>query len=93
MSSKDLETDEVAEIYDELLKTYETEWAYRGHRSLHLAYYDDDHDDPAAASVNTIRVLAEAAGIDGDDTVQLLVPPLSHPFTRFDYVFTRVWNG
>ena len=69
MSTKDLDTDEVAEIYDELLKTYETEWAYRGHRSLHLAYYDDDHDDPGSAAMNTMRMLSEAAGVDSSDRI------------------------
>ncbi|MFT4946110.1 MAG: tocopherol O-methyltransferase [Natronomonas sp.] len=69
MSDSDLDTDEVAEIYDELLKTYRPEWEHRGHRSLHLAYYDDDHDDPAGAAVNTMRRLSEAAGIDGSEHV------------------------
>jgi len=67
--ASDLDTDEVAEIYDDLLATYRTEWAYRGHRSLHLGYYDEAHDDPGAASMNTMRVLSEAAGIDGADRV------------------------
>ena len=69
MSTEDLETDEVAAIYDELLKTYKTEWEYRGHRSLHLAYYDEDHDDPGAAAMNTMRVLSEAANVDGTDRI------------------------
>ena len=69
MSTSDLDTDEVAAIYDELLKTYETEWNYRGHRSLHLAYYDEDHDDPAEAAMNTMRVLSEAAGIAAGERV------------------------
>ncbi|WP_128223947.1 methyltransferase domain-containing protein [Halobacteriaceae archaeon SHR40] len=69
MSTKDLDTDEVAEIYDELLKTYETEWAYRGHRSLHLAYYDDDHDEPGSAAMNTMRLLSEAAEVDSSDRI------------------------
>ncbi|WP_436900476.1 SAM-dependent methyltransferase [Halovenus halobia] len=69
MSNSDLDTDEVADIYDELLKTYQTEWAYRGHRSLHLEYYDEDHDEPGAAAMNTMRVLSEAAGIDSSDRV------------------------
>lgn len=63
------ETDEVAEIYDELLKTYRTEWEYRGHKSLHLAYYDEDHDDPGEAAMNTMRILSEAADIDGSDRI------------------------
>ncbi|PSP88344.1 hypothetical protein BRC87_09815 [Halobacteriales archaeon QS_4_66_20] len=69
MTTQDLDTEEVADIYDELLATYRVEWAYRGHRSLHLAYYDDDHDDPAEASMNTMRVLSEAADVDGTDRV------------------------
>jgi len=68
-SSSGPHADEVAGIYDDLLATYRTEWAYRGHRSLHLAYYDEDHDEPGAASMNTMRVLSEAAGIDGSDRV------------------------
>jgi cyclopropane fatty-acyl-phospholipid synthase-like methyltransferase len=69
MSHSDLDTDEVAAIYDELLKTYRTEWNYRGHRSLHLSYYDDDHDDPAEAAMNTMRKLSEAADIDGSEQI------------------------
>ncbi|MXR52154.1 methyltransferase domain-containing protein [Halovenus sp. WSH3] len=69
MSNSDLDTDEVAAIYDELLKTYRTEWEYRGHRSLHLSYYDDEHDEPAEAAMNTMRVLSEAAGIDGSEHI------------------------
>ena len=69
MGETDLDTDEVAAIYDELLKTYRTEWEYRGHRSLHLSYYDEDHQEPGEASMNTMRVLSEAAGIDSEDRV------------------------
>jgi len=69
MDTKDLDTDEVAAIYDELLKTYKTEWEYRGHRSLHLSYYDDEHDEPGEAAINTMRVLSEAAEIDESDRV------------------------
>jgi len=69
MDSRPLDTDEVAAIYDDLLDTYEMEWERRGHRSLHLAYYDADHDDPGAAAVNTIRVLADAAGVESGDRV------------------------
>jgi cyclopropane fatty-acyl-phospholipid synthase-like methyltransferase len=60
---------EVAAIYDDLIETYELEWDRRGHRSLHLAYYDEAHDDPAAAAVNAVRVLADAAGVEPDDRV------------------------
>jgi len=69
MDSRRLDTDEVAAIYDDLLDTYEMEWERRGHRSLHLAYYDADHDDPGEAAVNTIRVLADAAGVEAGDRV------------------------
>jgi len=69
MTTQDLDTEEVADIYDELLATYKVEWAYRGHRSLHLAYYDDDHDEPGEASMNTMRVLSEAADVDSADRV------------------------
>ncbi len=69
MGQRELDTDEIADIYDELLKTYKTEWEYRGHRSLHLAYYDDDHDEPGEAAMNTMRVLSEAAEINSTDRV------------------------
>jgi len=69
MTTQDLDTEDVADIYDELLATYKVEWAYRGHRSLHLAYYDDDHDEPGEASMNTMRVLSEAADVDSSDRV------------------------
>jgi cyclopropane fatty-acyl-phospholipid synthase-like methyltransferase len=69
MAGKALDTDEVADIYDELLKTYQTEWKYRGHRSLHLSYYDDDHNEPGQAAINTMRILSEAADIDSTDRI------------------------
>lgn len=69
MTSHAVDPDEVADIYDDLIDTYEMEWDKHGHRSLHLAYYDEDHDDPASAAVNTIRVLADVAGIEAEDTV------------------------
>lgn len=69
MDSRPLDTDRVAEVYDELIEVYEREWDRQGHRTLHLAYYDDDTDDPGEAAINTMRVLAEAAGIDTDDRV------------------------
>jgi cyclopropane fatty-acyl-phospholipid synthase-like methyltransferase len=65
----DADTDEIAAIYDELIDTYELEWSRRGHRSLHLEYYDDEHDEPGPASINTMRVLSEAADIDESDRV------------------------
>ncbi len=67
MGNNELDTKEVAGIYDELLKTYKTEWEYRGHRSLHLSYYDDEHDKPGEAAMNTMRVLSEAADITESD--------------------------
>jgi cyclopropane fatty-acyl-phospholipid synthase-like methyltransferase len=69
MGDTDLDTDEVAAIYDELLKTYRTEWEYRGPRSLHLSYCDEDHEEPGGAANNTMRVLSAAAGIDSEDRV------------------------
>jgi len=63
MDTRDLDVEEVDGIYDELLKTYGIEWAYRGHRSLHLSYYDDDHQEPGEAAVNTMRLLSEAADV------------------------------
>lgn len=69
MDTRDLDTDEVASIYDELLETYESEWDYRGHRSMHLSYYDADHEEPGSAAVNTMRVLSEAAEITAEDRV------------------------
>jgi cyclopropane fatty-acyl-phospholipid synthase-like methyltransferase len=67
--TRDLDTAEVAGIYDELLDTYELEWSRHGHRSLHLEYYDEDHQEPAQAAINTMRVLSEAADIDSSDRV------------------------
>jgi tocopherol O-methyltransferase len=69
MESRPLDTDDVAAIYEDLIEVYEREWDRQGHRSLHLAYYDDDHQDHAQAAINTMRVLAEAAGVDADDRV------------------------
>lgn len=69
MTTRDLDTDEVAAVYEDLVETYQLEWDRHGHRSLHLAYYDAEHDDPSSAAVNTIRVLADAAGIQAGDTV------------------------
>lgn len=69
MDTRELETDDVVAIYDELLGTYRREWEYRGHRSLHLAYYDDDHEEPGSAAINTMRVLSEAAGVTESDRI------------------------
>lgn len=69
MDSRPLDTDDVADIYDELIEVYEREWERQGHRALHLGYYDDDHREHDEAAVNTMRVLAEAAGIEPDDRV------------------------
>lgn len=72
MGDSEFDADEVAAIYDELLKTYRKQWEYQGHRSLHLGYYDDDHTDPGPAAMNTMRVLSEAAGIgDGDRVLNI----------------------
>jgi len=69
MDQRDVDTEEVAEIYDELLKTYRKEWEYRGHRSLHFGYYDEDHQEAGEAAMNTMRVLSEALDITGSDRV------------------------
>lgn len=69
MADDALDTDEVAGIYDELLETYKKQWDHQGHRSLHLGYYDDDHTEPGAAAMNTMRILSNAADITEDDTV------------------------
>jgi tocopherol O-methyltransferase len=69
MDTRSLDTDEIAGIYDELLKTYEKEWEHQGHRSLHLGYYDEDHQEPPEAAINTMRVLSEAADIDSSDRI------------------------
>lgn len=65
----EFETEEVAGIYDDLVDTYELEWNRRGHRSLHLEYYDEEHQEPGAASINTMRLLSEAAGIGAGERV------------------------
>ena len=69
MADSTLDTDEVAGIYDELLKTYSKQWEHEGHRSLHLGYYDEDHDEPAEAAINTMRILSEAANVTESDRV------------------------
>jgi tocopherol O-methyltransferase len=69
MDDSELDTDEVAAIYDELLTTYEKQWDHQGHKSLHLGYYDDDHTDAGPAAMNTMRVLSSAADISSSDTV------------------------
>ena len=61
--------DELSTLYEELIDTYELEWDRHGHRSLHLAYYDDETTEPAAAAMNTMRLLSETAGITSDDRV------------------------
>jgi tocopherol O-methyltransferase len=65
----DLDPDEVEAIYDELAATYELEWRRRGHQSMHLAYYDEAHQEPGEAAVNTVRVLSEAADIGAGERV------------------------
>jgi cyclopropane fatty-acyl-phospholipid synthase-like methyltransferase len=67
--TRDLDPDEVAAIYDDLAATYELEWRRRGHRSMHLAYYDEDHQEPGEAARNTLRLLAEAADIEAGERV------------------------
>jgi len=64
--------DEVAAIYDDLLATYELEWRRRDNRSMHLGYYDEDHQDPAEAAVNTMRLLSEAAAVREGERVLAL---------------------
>ena len=63
------DSDELSALYEELIDTYELEWDRHGHRSLHLGYYDDDATKPAAAAMNTMRLLSETAGITSDDRV------------------------
>lgn len=63
------EPENVAEIYDELIEAYENEWDRGGHRGLHLEYYDDAHEEPGEAAINTMRVLSEAAAIEESDRV------------------------
>lgn len=69
MDDSELDTDEVAAIYDELLTTYQKQWEHQGHRSLHLGYYDDDHTDAGPAAMNTMRILSDALDISSSDTV------------------------
>ncbi len=69
MASPATDPDEIAAIYDELIDTYEAEWEKQGHRSLHLEYYDDDHEEPGSAAINTMRQLAERAAISSSDRV------------------------
>ncbi|ERH10811.1 MAG: methyltransferase domain protein [halophilic archaeon J07HX64] len=66
---RDLDPDEVSAIYEDLEMTYQIEWRRRGHRSMHLGYYDDEDQDPGEAAKNTVRLLSEAVGIDSGDRV------------------------
>jgi tocopherol O-methyltransferase len=67
--TRDLDPDEVEAIYDDLAATYELEWRRRGHRSMHLAYYDEEHQEAGEAALNTLRLLSEAAGIEEGERV------------------------
>ncbi len=69
MVSSATDPDEIAAIYDELIDTYEAEWEKQGHRSLHLEYYDEEHEEPGPAAINTMRQLAERADISNTDRV------------------------
>lgn len=69
MDERAVDTDEVADIYDELIAAYSKQWERDGHRSLHLEYYDDDHQESGAAAINTMRVLSEAAEITESDRI------------------------
>lgn len=63
------DSDATSAVYDELQDAHEAMWDQQGHRSLHYGYYDDDHDEPAAAVENTTRILATLADIRADDRV------------------------
>jgi len=67
--TRDLDPEEVAAIYDDLAATYELEWRRRSHRSMHLGYYDEDHQEPAEAARNTLGLLAAAASIEAGERV------------------------
>jgi SAM-dependent methyltransferase len=69
MTREAVDHEELAGIYDELIDAYGSEWSRGGHRGLHLEYYDEDHEEPGEAAINTMRVLANAAGIDESDRV------------------------
>jgi tocopherol O-methyltransferase len=69
MESTGRDPEEIAALYDELIETYEAEWERQGHMSLHMEYYDEDHDEAPSASINTMRVLSEAANIDASDLI------------------------
>ncbi|ERG88146.1 MAG: methyltransferase domain protein [halophilic archaeon J07HX5] len=69
MDDRPVDTDEVVKIYEETLAAREPGWDYRGHRSLHFGLYDEDHDDPGSAAINTMRVLSAAAKIAPSDRV------------------------
>ena len=66
---RDLDPDEVSAIYEDLEATYQLEWRRRGHRSMHLGYYDDEEQDPGEAARNTMSLLSEAVGVDSGDRV------------------------
>ena len=67
--TRDLDPEEVEAIYDDLAATYELEWRRRDHRSMHLGYYDEDHQEPGEAAINTMGLLSEAAGIEAGERV------------------------
>ena len=67
--TRELDPDEVAAIYDDLESTYELEWRRRDHRSMHLEYYDEDHQEPEEAAINTVRLLSEAAAVGEGERV------------------------
>ena len=59
----------LAARYDDLLGLFELQWRSHGHQSVHFGYYDDAHDDPGSAMVNTTRKLAEVADVGASDRV------------------------
>lgn len=67
--TRELDPEEVEAIYDDLATTYELEWRRRDHRSMHLGYYDEDHQEPGEAAINTMRLLSTAAGIEAGERV------------------------
>jgi cyclopropane fatty-acyl-phospholipid synthase-like methyltransferase len=61
--------DDVAEQYDDLLGFYKLSWTQQEHQSIHFGYFDEEHDESAAAVTNTMRQLANRAAITADDRI------------------------
>lgn len=60
---------EVRDYYDECRLDYSLVWRTLSHRGMHYGYHDSEHRGLESAIRNLDRVMADAAGIGGDDRV------------------------